>query len=75
MIICICHRVSDRDIAREAAAGCPDFDALQDSLRVGTGCGACLDSAQQTFVEQASRHCNGCAGAARCGSMAVALAA
>jgi bacterioferritin-associated ferredoxin len=72
MIICICHRVSDRDIAREAAAGCPDFDALQDSLRVGTACGACLDCAQQTFVEQAAHHCQGCPGASRCGAMAMA---
>lgn len=46
MIVCVCHRVSDRDIAREAAFGCPDFDALQEATRLGTACGACLDCAR-----------------------------
>lgn len=51
MIVCVCHRVSDRDIAREARAGCASFDELQDSLRVGTACGACLECARETFDE------------------------
>ena len=55
MIVCICHRVSDRDIAREARGGCGSFEELQDELRVGTGCGACLEYAQDTF----SQHCSG----------------
>jgi bacterioferritin-associated ferredoxin len=75
VIICICHRVSDRDIAREASSGCPDFSTLQDELRVGTGCGACLDHAQMAFDEHVSeRACGGCAGAARCGGVALANA-
>jgi bacterioferritin-associated ferredoxin len=49
MIVCLCHRVSDRDISREAQRGCASFDELQDSLRVGTACGACLDCARETF--------------------------
>ena len=73
MIICVCHRVSDRDIARQAAAGCASFEALQDDLRVGTACGACLDCAREAFAEQASTaHCHACPGAARCGAMAMA---
>lgn len=55
MIVCLCHRVSDRDIAREARAGCASFEELQDELRVATGCGACLEYAQATF----SQHCSG----------------
>ena len=51
MIVCLCHRVSDRDIAREARAGCSSFEELQAELRVATGCGACLDCAQATFSE------------------------
>lgn len=51
MIVCVCHRVSDRDIAREAKSGCADFEALQDSLRVGTACGACLECAHETFEQ------------------------
>lgn len=50
MIVCICHRVSDRDIAREVRDGCTSFEALQDELRVGTRCGACTDCARKTFA-------------------------
>ena len=51
MIVCICHRVSDRDIARAVRAGCDSFEALQDDLRVATACGACHDCASATFRE------------------------
>jgi bacterioferritin-associated ferredoxin len=57
MIVCVCHRVSDRDIARVARSGCSSFDDLQAELRVATGCGACLECAQTTF----SQHCTGAA--------------
>ena len=53
MVICICHRVSDRDIARAAREGCASFEELQDELRVGTGCGACHDCARETFEQHA----------------------
>lgn len=51
MIVCVCHRVSDRDIAIAASAGCPDFETLQDDLRVATACGACRDCACAVFEE------------------------
>jgi bacterioferritin-associated ferredoxin len=51
MIVCVCHRVSDRDIAIAAASGCASFEALQDDLRVGTACGACRDCACAVFNE------------------------
>lgn len=51
MIVCVCHRVSDRDIAIAASSGCPSFEALQDDLRVGTACGACRDCACAVFEE------------------------
>jgi bacterioferritin-associated ferredoxin len=53
VIVCLCHRVSDRDIAREAGS-CRSFDELQERLRVGTACGACVDCAQDCF-----RHADG----------------
>ncbi|MBC7734596.1 MAG: (2Fe-2S)-binding protein [Bacteriovorax sp.] len=56
MIVCVCHRVSDRDIAREVRQGCASFEALQDELRVGTGCGGCIDCAQQTFDHACARN-------------------
>jgi bacterioferritin-associated ferredoxin len=49
MIVCVCHRVSDRDIAHAVRAGCESFDELQDELRVASGCGACSDCARDTF--------------------------
>ena len=49
MIVCICHRISDRDIAHAAREGCASFDALQDELCVATACGACHDCAREVF--------------------------
>jgi bacterioferritin-associated ferredoxin len=51
MIVCVCHRVSDRDIAIAASSGCPSFEALQDDLGVATACGACRDCACAVFEE------------------------
>jgi bacterioferritin-associated ferredoxin len=53
MIVCICHRVSDRDIERAALQGCASFEQLQDELRVATCCGLCRDCARDTFHEHA----------------------
>ena len=49
MIVCVCHRVSDRDIEREVGHGCDSFEELQDELRVATACGRCADCARDTF--------------------------
>jgi bacterioferritin-associated ferredoxin len=50
MIVCICHRVSDRDIQRHVGA-CASFDELQIETGVATRCGRCGDCAQQVFHE------------------------
>ena len=49
MIVCICRRVSDRDIERKVRDGCCSFEELQDELDVATGCGACTEYARSTF--------------------------
>jgi bacterioferritin-associated ferredoxin len=54
MIVCICHRVSDRDIARAAQDGCTSFDELQLELSVATSCGRCHDCARETFHRHAT---------------------
>jgi bacterioferritin-associated ferredoxin len=51
VIVCVCHRVSDRDIVSEVRHGCGSFDELQDELRVGTACGRCTDCARDTFEQ------------------------
>jgi bacterioferritin-associated ferredoxin len=60
VIVCVCHRVSDRDIRAAARQGIASFDALQHALGVGTACGSCLDCARDTW----SRAC-GCSAAGR----------
>jgi len=53
MIVCVCHRVSDRDIQRHVGA-CSSFDELQIETGVATSCGRCGDCAQMVFHE--ARH-------------------
>jgi bacterioferritin-associated ferredoxin len=49
MIVCLCHRVSDRDIHREVATGTHCFEVLQDQTRVASSCGSCHDCAREVF--------------------------
>ena len=51
MIVCLCHRVSDRDIRRSVESGVRNFDVLQDETCVAAGCGCCLDCAREIFEE------------------------
>lgn len=51
MILCLCHRVSDRDIRRSVADGVHNFEVLQDETRVASACGSCHDCARQVFDE------------------------
>lgn len=50
MIVCVCHRVSDKEIALHASEG-KGFDAIQLELGVATQCGRCEDCARD-IVEQ-----------------------
>lgn len=45
MIVCVCRRVSDREIARLAHTGA-GFDDIQFELGVATQCGCCEDVAR-----------------------------
>ena len=49
MIVCLCHRVSDRDIERAVASGLRCFEVLQDETRVASSCGCCQDCARDVF--------------------------
>ncbi len=50
MIVCVCKRVSDRDIARCAKAGM-SFDDAQFELGVSTQCGTCESCAREVFTQ------------------------
>lgn len=51
MIVCVCHRVSDRDIARLAQHGVSELAALQACTGLGSTCGRCKDCAQMVLEE------------------------
>ncbi|HYR26340.1 MAG TPA: (2Fe-2S)-binding protein [Aquabacterium sp.] len=51
MIVCVCHRVSDREIARHAQQGCASFEDLQIDTGVATCCGCCESCAREVFHE------------------------
>ena len=55
MIVCVCRRISDREIARHARAGL-DFDEIQFELGVATQCGQCEGCARDV-VAQCSTSC------------------
>ena len=65
MIVCLCHRISDRDIHREVRGGTACFEQLQDDTRVASSCGACHDCAREVFDQAlaGAGGCGGCAGA------------
>ncbi|MFZ4285422.1 (2Fe-2S)-binding protein [Variovorax sp. HJSM1_2] len=50
MIVCVCRRVSDREIARHARAGM-GFDDIQFELGVATQCGQCEDCARDVIAQ------------------------
>ena len=52
MIVCVCKRVSDREIVRHARAGM-GFDDIQFELGVATQCGRCEGCARD-IVDQCS---------------------
>lgn len=50
MIVCVCRRVSDREIARHARAGM-SFDDIQFELGVATQCGQCEGCAREVVAQ------------------------
>lgn len=55
MIVCICRRVSDRDIARHVRAGM-GFDDIQFELGVATQCGQCEGCARDVVNQCNAAH-------------------
>lgn len=50
MIVCVCRRISDREIARHARAGL-GFDEIQFELGVATQCGQCETCARELVAQ------------------------
>jgi len=53
MIVCVCRRISDREIARHAHAGM-SFDEIQFELGVATQCGRCESCARDVVAQCSS---------------------
>ncbi len=53
MIVCVCRRVSDRDILRHAQAGL-DFENVQFELGIALQCGRCEGCARDLVARCAS---------------------
>ncbi|MGZ5180101.1 MAG: (2Fe-2S)-binding protein [Ramlibacter sp.] len=53
MIVCVCRRVSDREISRHARAGM-SFDDIQFELGVATQCGQCEGCARDIVAQCSS---------------------
>jgi bacterioferritin-associated ferredoxin len=55
MIVCVCHRVSDKTIA-QAARGGSSFDDIQLDMGVATQCGQCESSARAVWAQCRPTH-------------------
>ncbi|MDR2128906.1 MAG: (2Fe-2S)-binding protein [Burkholderiaceae bacterium] len=55
MIVCVCNRVSDREIVRHAHVGM-SFDDVQLELGVATCCGACESCARDLVAQCSPAH-------------------
>ncbi|MBS0451060.1 MAG: (2Fe-2S)-binding protein [Proteobacteria bacterium] len=55
MIVCVCRRISDREIARHARAGM-SFDEVQLELGVATQCGQCEGCARDVVAQCNASH-------------------
>lgn len=55
MIVCVCHRVSDKDISRQVQQGCMSFEGLQANTGVATCCGCCESCAREVFHDAKSQ--------------------
>lgn len=49
VIVCVCHRVSDREIEALACVGDSSFADLQARTKLGTQCGSCRECAEEIF--------------------------
>ena len=63
MIVCICHRISDRDIVAAVRSGTTCFEVLQDDTRLASSCGCCHDCAKEVFDTACAQACKGGAAA------------
>jgi len=60
MYVCVCHAVTSRELSSTIAQGATTFQALRETLGVGTCCGKCSKDVRSQLRE-ACGGANGCA--------------
>lgn len=60
MIVCVCRKVSEREVRLAVRSGVSGLDRLGAELGVATQCGRCRDCAQRILREELGR--SRCAG-------------
>ncbi len=56
MIVCLCRRVSDRDIRAAVQAGVTEFEVMLDRTGAASNCGCCHDCAREVFESARAQH-------------------
>ena len=52
MIVCVCNRLSEKDVREAARSGCATPEAAYACLGCEVQCGCCLDYAQEVIDEE-----------------------
>jgi bacterioferritin-associated ferredoxin len=52
MIVCVCNRISEKEVRHLAQAGASSPEAAYESLGCEPQCGCCLDFAQELIDEE-----------------------
>lgn len=56
MLVCHCHRVTDRDIQACVAGGCRSASEVARVCRAGTGCGGCMPAVKEIVRASGGEH-------------------
>ena len=51
MYVCICNRITDKDVEQAISEGHTDLNALHDHLGVGSTCGTCRSFTSELITE------------------------
>lgn len=51
MYVCLCHKVTDKQIKRAIKDGAENLADISEQLGVATCCGSCIDFAQEVINE------------------------
>ena len=54
MIVCVCKRISDRQISQACKEGACSLSCLEKRLGVGSCCGRCKECAQKQLMNELS---------------------